>query len=413
MRTRKKGKRVEAELSAVPPTASRRRWLVATVATVFVLFAGWGVMQYRRAAELSDLRRACRLAEQAGSWQELQRAAERWVALQPFNDQAIMHLATAKKSLEDWVGFVDAVEQLPVSNAYLVPSLAVAGDVAIDHLEDIERAERLFWAILAIDPRNEQAYQRLIFLYSMTLQKAKLQAVIRQAIERGAQPVEAGVYLTTMSALNFSDGLFRVAGWRAATPGHEPLEVAYAIYLARASGNESNRVLRMLDSQVPEYGTLDIARRMQERYPNNIELLSFWIDHAMERGEVEQVREALSRWQPELQGDYRYWRYLGWLQDMSGDLETSLSSYRKSLSIHPLDWRARNEMATLQRALGVDGAAANAELAAEGKELERMLKELPSASQLSTVNAAKLGEYARKCGDSVAERAFRRGAGGA
>lgn len=375
---------------------------------LLALLAAWGIRDYMRAAELVRLSRECQLAEHGKQWQKLQSRASRWRSLDPHSEQALMHLATAKKSLEDWLGFVEAVEQLPVTNPYIVPSLAAAGDVLIDHVHDVRRAERLFLGILTIDPNNRHAYQRLIFLYSMTLQRAKLHVAIKQAIQLRCEPPEASVYLLTLSALNFSNGLFQTAQWQAGTADWEPLDVAFAIYVAKAKPNESNNLARMVDGSVPKYGTLGLLDAMSDRYPDNIELLSFFIELAMQDVDTEAVQRRLGSWPAVAQNDPRYWRYMGWLQDMSNNLDSSLTSYRNSIALQPLDWRTRNELASVERTLGIESAAENAQLASRGKQLERSVKELTSALAIDSTQITLLKTYAEQCGDSNAIEAIQR-----
>ncbi|MEZ6087379.1 MAG: hypothetical protein R3C05_04985 [Pirellulaceae bacterium] len=354
-----------------------------------------------RKYEVEALRHDCQVSQRGENWRELLHHAERWTAIEPQNDDAWIYLATAKRFTEDWEGFVSAVENLPPTNPFYIPSLQAVGDVLIDETKDIRRAEQIFLQILSLDPNNHIAYQRLTFLYSMTLQNHKLHYVLRESIRRGEATAETYVYLTTLSSLNFSNGLFRVAQWKTGTSDYWPLESAHKVYLARAKPTQANRMVRRLDASIAAYEDTRPGLDLLRENPANPCLLAFYIELAMEVGDSAVVGKYLSLWPDDQRQDFRYWRYRGWHADMEDQLDLSLECYEKAVSIHPMDWKSRDGLAMIQRSLGAPEAGGNAELAVIGKDLTREMLELPTGNDISASQLSALGQYAKRCGDTM------------
>jgi len=106
--------------------------------------------------------------------------------------------------------------------------------------------------------------------------------------------------------------------------------------------------------------------------------------------------------------DSRFWRYRGWYLASQGEHAEAEQAFRKSLELHPADWRTWLDLANVLRRLQHPQAAEAADIAFAGKELKRELFELPTARSLDNALARRLYEYFQRTGPRLAWRALER-----
>ena len=136
-------------------------------------------------------------------------------------------------------------------------------------------------------------------------------------------------------------------------------------------------------------------------YPNNLELRAFLLERAISKDDMAALGAALKDLPPAADQDSRFWRYIATLRDYQRRPAEAAEALKRSLELHPLDWKSHHLMAAVERVLGhVDIASKHADLAARGKQLEREIQELPNAAQVDPPLLARMQLYAQDCGDT-------------
>lgn len=341
---------------------------------------------------------ACRMAIRKEEWDTAQPLAEQWVRRSPKDTDAWLSLADVAKSRGDLAATAECLARVPQNDHRYLKTQMLRGDLILDGLGLPHEAVKVWLDMLTVDPTATVAHQRLLYVYSMTLQREKLVAQIREAIRNKSEPPEAYGYILAAPNLLFTDGYLRVGKWLTATPDDEILRVAHAVFAARTS---PSRGMKMFGSGDVQPGDDAGVIQCLKDYPNNLELRAFLIERAISKDDTAALGAALKDLPAAADKDSRFWRYIATLRDYQRRPAEAAEALKRSLELHPLDWKSHHLMAAVERVLGhVDIASKHADLAARGKQLEREIQELPNAAQVDPPLLARMQLYAQECGDT-------------
>jgi len=358
------------------------------------LVPAWNWWETQKTASLAA---ACRAAILEGKWDPAQSLAEQWVSRSPQDAQAWLSLADVAKHRGDLAATAECLGRIPTTDESYLNSQMLRGDLLLDGLKRSDQAVEVWKAMLAVSPHANVAYQRLIYVYSMTLQRERMVKQIRVAIQNQAEPPEAYGYILTAPNLVFTDGYLKVGQWLQANPDDETLKVAQAVYAARTNPSKG---MKMFGTSAVQVG--DGARVMEclKDYPDNLELRAFVIEKAIGDANMAALGRALQKLPIAAESDSRFWRYIGTFRDSQRRPKEAADAFVQSIQLHPLDWKSHHELGAIQRVLGhPELAAKHAELGARGKQLEREFMELPNATQADAVLLESLLRFAKDCGD--------------
>lgn len=374
-------------------------WAAALTVVGVALAFGW-----RRwaAATTAGIAAACRESIQNEDWDSARVLADQWARRAPEDASAWISLADVARSQGDLSATAESLRRVPPTDRRYLKVQALRADLLLDGLGRPHEAIGVWQEMLQVSPGNEVAHQRLIYVYAMTLQRQSLTRQIRASIQKQAEPPEAYGYLLAAPALVFSDGYHRIGQWLAQSPGDETLKVARAVFAARTN---PSRGLKMFGSADSQAGDLNLILEAQREYPQNLEILAFFIERAIMAGQLDEVGRLLQNLPVAAEEDGRFWRYLGTWHDSQRRLDDAATAFQKSIELHPMDWRSHHELAAVERSRNrADLAARHAELGVRGKLLERQILELPNAAQADRELYSSLQRYAADCGDEEASR---------
>ena len=346
---------------------------------------------------IETLAAECREAVRTERWDTAQPLAEQWARQAPDDADAWLNLAEVAKARGDLEAAAECLGRVPVTDDRYLNSQMLRGDLLLNGLKRPDKAIAVWKAMLAVSPHANVAHQRLLFVYSMTLQREALVQQIREAIHHHAEPPEAYGYILSAPNLLFTDGYLRVGQWLQATPHDETLRVAQAIFAARTT---PSRGMKMFGTQAVQAGDASGVTQCLKDYPDNLELRAFVIERAIAEADMTALGKALQQLPKSADRDSRFWRYIGTFRDSQRRSEEAADAFRQSIRLHPLDWKSHHELGTVERVLGhAELAAKHAELGGRGKQLERAIMELPNAAQADIPLLKKLLDFARDCGD--------------
>lgn len=395
------------------PVSAGRRWTPLRLAVTAVGVVAVAALIVRGIVTWNDARalrlaRDCREAHQAGDYAAEERLATAWCGLRPGAAEPLFFLAQAQLGLGKQAEAAETLGRLPDGDPLTLTALGDRADLLFGDLKDPREAARTCERILALDPANGEAHRRLCFFYAATLQREKLAAEARKAIELGCETPETYVYVVGSDWLTLSNTSSVNGHWLKASPDDELFLVAAARGFVSNSGleedvagdDEADGDTR----KVPEHD-----RRLKElldRFPSNIELLAYFLQKATTRGDIDEVTALLGQAPPEAEGDNRFWRFKGWVHAQSDEPAEAEAAYRRALEIDPYDFATQHQLGGALRKGGkLDEAADFARLAAEGRRLRKAILEQPDVRAIPPPLLREMGIYAAGCGDrAVADR---------
>ena len=367
--------------------------LLGSIPAVYFGYQKW------HAYRTEQYKTACKEARDGRQWKKLDVASKMWCEWDPDNDDARMFRAEAY--LQDGQLKLAADTVGAVSDDYhsVMSALAFQGEILFGDLDLPYEAEKVWLRMQRLHETADLPRQRLIYFYSMSLQREKLIAQLRRGIELAAEPPESYTYLMLSGSLNFTDGIQVLERWRKNYPNDEQLEVAEAFYFAK---NRTSGEGALFDRSDVVPGDLKPMLNCLEKYPKNLEVVAFHLDKRVFDGDVPGVAQLVANLPTEAENDSRIWRHRAWLLKVESKYEQALQAIDKSILLDRFDWRSKWEKAALLRILGRrDEAEAESKLANEGKALERKLLEQPNAQMLTWGLVEELRAYFQKIGDKM------------
>lgn len=353
-----------------------------------------------------DLAVQCLQLRRAKDWNQLATVAQKWRTWDQHSVTAILFRAEAAQELGELQTAADLLYAVPPDSSKRLPALVERTALLFGPLNQPLEGVRSCREILEIEPRAFPIHQRLIYYYAMTLQQEELLRQIYRSIELGSEPVEAYVYLMLADVLTFQNGFEVTNRWLSADVTQETFLVARTIHmwkglsLEAAPSEETKESKRLAE---------ELLRKYLDDYPQNLAVLSFFANLALNNGEVDKLDVLLKRFPPTAQNDSRYWRFKGWLLVARDEHAEAESAYRESLRIYPFSWPVHHELADiLRRKQEFSQVAAMQELALSGKELRRELMEIPDARSATKRLLVKIRDYVNRCGDDFVGEALSR-----
>ena len=370
--------------------------LLASVAASGAGPASRWMWNRRRAAYAAQ----CRAAREGRKWDELQRLAGEWSRRDPQSADPWLFLAEASEGQRDRPATAAALARIPDSDPRAPQALVELAKLEFGLLNRPFEGEATCQRLLRLEPRAAFAHQRLIQYYALTLQREKLVQQIRFAVDQKREPPEAYVYLLLLDSLRMGNGMKFNEIWLEAHPDEEIFVVARAIQVREPHDEQAGVTPDELDAaRRASAGKLKLIESLLEKYPANLELLAYEIEHRINTGEIDRVTDLLSRAPEEAERDSRFWRFKGWVHETLDELPDAEAAYRQALQTHPLDWNAWNRLAVVyRRRQNPREVERLATLVEKARELRIKIRKLAAAELVTPEILADLQDYARKCG---------------
>lgn len=359
---------------SVSGLASPRNRVILAIVIAVAVFASWSGYGWWFERRSDQFKQGCDEANAAEDWERLRLISGEWRKWDSTSDDALVFQADAFFQTGRLREAADLLAQVDDSYSGAVAALLYCGEILFGDLNEPFEAERIWKRVLKIKPDSTHTHQRLMYLYAITLQRSKLIDQIRDAFQQQSEPPEAYSYYLLANSLEFTDGFLVMTKWRANEPDSEILEVAEAIYAGRSKD------LRDPDdsaNEVEYFMAPGDQRRINtclDKYPSNIEVLSYHIERSMFGEDAARVTELLGAAPEVALEDARFWRYRGWVLKQLGNYEEATAALEKSIEIDQFSWKARWDLAAVQRLAGkLKAAEETSELAIRGKRLEEAL----------------------------------------
>lgn len=386
---------------------NRLRWgiLLAMLLTVLGVCAQ-PAYRWWHANRTDQYRQPCEEAFQRGAWAEVEAIARQWVAWDPQASEGWEMLANGliKQSKIDEAAA--ALGNIDDDYPGALTLLSERGDMLFSELNRPYEAVENWRRMLRINDHADQARQRLIYFYAITMQRELMREEILRAMELQSEPPEAYAYLLLAYEVTFSDGLELTRKWLQTYPGDETLEVAAAVYRARFS---SDQTVRIFGSSAVAAGDPTLVNELLDKYPQNLELLAFHLEKAVFEGDEERVKELLRMSPPSAELDCRFWRCRGWLFMAQDRFEDAAEALEQGIELNPFDWRSRLYLAGAYRQLKrMDDASLQSDISAEGKDLQQELFERPNARNEDVELLSRIYRYALETGPEIVSQALLR-----
>ena len=378
----------------------RRWWLIGTACTILVLAGAFFLV--RRSVILS-LSGSCREALRAGDWERVERLAGRWRWWDRGKAAPLIYLAEAANRTERYERAAELLDQLPDDDPMTPPALLERSDIQFGPLNrPIEGAETLD-RVIKLDPKLVEARRRLVYFYAFTLQRRKMVDLAYDTVRHDCDLPETIVYILLQDSLSFSNAYKENTRWLRGDPDKELFLVARALHRIRSSGVD--------DTEDPKEGPRDkdgtpfhrkVVAEYFAKFPQNLELLAYYLQLSSTSGDVDEVARLLSRAPPEAENDNRFWRYKGWLHAAQGELRQAKESYERALLLNGYDYVSRHQLAGVERRFKrLEQVKALEELAIEGKAVQRELRQLEDVANVPEGLLKRVALYAEQCGDDL------------
>lgn len=359
--------------------------------------------------------RQCRELRDRKEWANLAAAAESWTKSDPKQADAWLFRAEAAQGQRRYVAASDFLFHIPLEDPKSIPALMAGATLLLGNanrpIEGIEALQKL----IEREPRIADAHRNLIQYYALTLQRHRLLRQIRVAIANDREPPESYVYLFLIDTLRLSNGVEMNSHWLEQYPDHETFLVARALHMEeqreaarrKASENKINPTKAAIESTSDRSQAL---AKLFQRFPHNLELLSYEIEQSLLVGDSDRVIALLSQAPPEIDEDNRFWRYKGQAHEAQGQMTEAESAYRQSARMNPLDWRTWNSLATIERLRGRFSEVSRLQsLVNQADTLRLQARGLPLVENVGTEWLRAFAEFAKDAGDNqVANAVLRR-----
>lgn len=380
----------------------RSRWwralvLLAISVTLLTAWGGYYLMVLYRVNTFSVL---CAAASDQRRWHDLEQLATEWARWQPNHAEPWIYAADAARFQGDLDRAIGYLHQVPDNTPLTSGTLLRLSDLLFhDKGSPLEAAE-VCRRILEQDPRNVEAHRRLIYIYGMTLDRMNMMLQARRAMDLNCDLPETYIYLLGADWIMFSGAYELNTRWLENHPDEERYLVSQAIHFAGMPAEDESEPMDEVVRSRREVQAQMVARAF-ERFPQNLELLVYYLRQASNEGDVQRVAQLLSQAPPEALEDNRFWRFKGWLHAATGEHEAAEAAYRQALRRNPFDWRSQYELAdVLRRLRRHDQVDRWAKLAMEGRSLWRTVMELPDVQSAPISLMQRIAQYARDCGDN-------------
>lgn len=380
--------------------------LIATFLLLFLLAGGSFLWHWTTQSQIDSTRKMAKTAILKHDWTDAKQHCTRWLQLQPTSADAILLLARSHSELEEWQQATKALGQMPVEDPRCAAALIEKSEIEWTALNlPFQGCETARQAV-KLNPKAIQAHARIIAFYSMTFQRSKMIAALRDAIERQGEPREAYLYLVLADEPVFVNAIDLNSRWLAAEPDSEELRVGLAIQMAlHVFLNAAAKAKEETYQQ--EKDALKRLEEFAEEYPDNRNLLSVLLEHAIEEGNQNRVGRLLQMVPSGPNPDHMIWTAKGWFHLNRNELDASEEAFSKALTLHPCSPRALHEHAGLLRLQGkIEEAEQSQERARIGIALRQKILRLDSARNTNPELLEEIRDYLELCEDQAVANAL-------
>jgi tetratricopeptide (TPR) repeat protein len=333
----------------------RRRWAII-LGVVLCAFVSFTYVFWQPAWE-----KTCRRLREKKNWKELARVAERWSRASPHQADPWLFRAEAAHQLNDLSAEVGYLSRMPDGDRRAAATLLGKGRLEEETLNRPWDALRTCDRVLTIDPHSLGAHQYPIYFCAMTLQRRELLRRLRAAIKLRVESPDFYMFLAGASWL-IPNGVYQTnSRWLRDDPGNEILQVAQAMHVYRLE-------VKNRPELAPEFAHIPEPEDLLKRYPDNLELLDYFLDTKINDGDLEGIDEILAV-VPEdaAENDPRFLRSRAWILTARGKIDEAEQLLWKGFAIDPY-WqsihydlsqilRRRGKIQDLQRFLTIHSAS--------------------------------------------------------
>jgi tetratricopeptide (TPR) repeat protein len=375
------------------------RWRVILSVLVILLPTVWYLQKDLHARKEANFQTTCRHAIGDKDWSRLIDTGFAWSEWDADAADAWLYQAQGHQELGDLNRAAQLLSKLPDHNEKTEAALLVAASLYFEEISQPLEAVPILKRILKLNESSITAHQRLIFFYGITLQRVKMLDQIHRAIEVGAEPPDAYVYLHLAGRLTFTNGYLMNQRWLRNEPDSRLFRLAAAIQLSTAKDQAENA-----DDESPadkEARHAEIKDLLRE-FPDSTSLLRYLLHLAVKRDNPDEVGDLLASSPSHAWNDSVFWRFRGWYHHRFAEFDEAESAYRKSLELYPLDWETwHNLAATFRKKKDLDNAEHAQLIALQGKELRTSILQLPDARSVSPEILTAMRDFCIACGDQT------------
>ncbi len=377
-------------------------FLLCAILFVVGAFVARNAQESRTIARSSRFKQRCQEALEQSNWEALVEIAQQWSQLTPEEADVWLFMGEGYLQTGKLEKACTALGRVPSEDEKAIPALIKKAEIEFDLLHLPLVSEKTCLELLKLEPRVAEVRARLIFFYALTLQRVRLIEQIRESIKYGSDPPEAYVYLLLCDHLYFTNGAKVNSVWLKSNPDSEIFQVAAAV--------QFDEIMQRLENQTDENKERMLQSREKielylKRYPENSALLRYFLQLYTDESQVNDVVRILGMVPSNAGDDSIFWRFRGWYQAATNDLENAEKAYRKSLELTGIDWRSWQGLSEVVRLKGdFKNAERYQKIALRGKKLRQDLLQLPTAKDITDKQLKEIAEYAADCGeDELAE----------
>ncbi|MFN7293059.1 MAG: hypothetical protein ACK5YR_17935 [Pirellula sp.] len=366
-------------------------WILAGLIVVAVIASTYWL---RRESYLRGLETQCKVARELEKWNELEQLAVDWSIYAPLNPVPFEHAAVAAYRLGAYDRSYGYLTQMPENGT--LEAWLLKGEIEHESLNDPLASLESCNKSLTIDPANSEAHHRLLYFWAMSRQVGLLKSEIERGIKSGAATLETYAHWFALDKLQFADAAPVNKSWSEMYPQQDAYQIATVLALANLPQF----------TELQREGDLKI---LEERFPNDPEVLFTQIERAIDRGDDIRVDLLLETKRDALKEDYRYWRSKGWLETERGNYEAAQQAFQTASELAPLDWQTKNEWAQMLRKQGGDNSRIEelSKQAQTGRALFEQIKRSDSLFSLPHAFYSELAIYFESCGLTDAANSIR------
>ena len=389
----------DPEIGTNAPAETKFRWAVILCVLALLVPGIWYWQQGLNAQKQTDFQSACRQAIGREDWTGLIETAFAWSAWDSEAADAWLYQAQGYQELGQLDRAAELLLQVPGQDDKTEAALLVASSLYFEDLGQPLKAVPVLQRLLKLNETLITAHQRLIFFYAITLQRVKMLEQIHQAIEVGAEPPDAYVYLQLASRLTFSNGYRMNQNWLRNQPDSPLFRVASAVQLSAARDQAANADEEPLAEKEKRHGEI---RDLVRKFPDDTSLLRYLLHLAVNRGDTDEVGQLLAGLPTHAWDDSVFWRFRGWYHHQFDEFDEAEQAFQKSLELFPQDWETWHSLAaTFRKKKDLDNAERAQLIALQGKELRKDILQLSDARAVSPEILKKMRDFCMACGDQV------------
>jgi len=395
-------KQTEAESPA--RSRSRRKYAAALIVSVLIL-GGGGWLGYRW--KIADLESRSREAANNRDWKALEESARAWTTWVPDSTEAWVFRADAAQQQQRFLEAAEHLGQIAPDSPGYVDARVARCQLFFGPCNRPLLGESDCLQVLEQHPKVPEIYRMLIDYYAITMQRSKFRNTIRKAIEVQCEPRSAYAYLFMSETLRLGPAFRIVSLWLNESSDSELLTAAHALQKEDRIIHTEQGTTRDRDAPSEKVARV---RQLLEKYPHNLNLISYDIHHRIVAGDIDAVVELINAAGEAGQDDNRFWRHRGWVHLTDTDFEAAETACRRALELHPQDFLCMQRLSEVLRIhQQPDEAARLQDLVLRANELRNMITDFGSVTTLPDNVLRRLAQWVRDAGDeAVADALFQR-----